>query len=184
MVELARLLLNDSIITHPQQLQEAVKASGSAFTGTNITLGLLHHVLLQQPNAFMPPVAGPTACTGVYRKELPAIVQNVSNATAVVPTGRSAYGSVGHQQQQRKQQKGSQGVGSAGGEAAGLALGRARRAAVAWLSEANSVGDAEASAMLGWLWHEGLLQGSRAQQEALAVITRCARVCVCVPGRS
>lgn len=165
MVELARLLLNESITTHPQQLLDAVSASGNALaTGavaTNVSLGLLHHVLLQQSNAFMPPVGGPTACTGFYRKDEPPIVHNVSNQTAVVlPTGRS--------NSQRKAHGGT----TTAGEAAGLVLWRARRAAVAWLSEASSVGDAEASALLAWLWHEGVLQGSRAQQEALAVINR------------
>jgi hypothetical protein len=49
---------------------------------------------------------------------------------------------------------------------------RARRAAVSWLFEAGNVGDAEAAALLGWLWHIGLLQGSEAQQEALGVMSR------------
>jgi hypothetical protein len=57
-------------------------------------------------------------------------------------------------------------------EAAQLAVWRARRAAVAWLVEASSVGDAEAASLLGWLWHDGVLQGSKAPQEALAVVSK------------
>jgi hypothetical protein len=184
MVELARLLLNEPLVTHPQQLEQAVTLPGAslahhtalAATGNtthvaNITVGLLHHILLQQRNAFMPPVAGPTACTGLYRRSVPALMQNVSNSTAVVPTGRSTQAvQVAHQR--RQQGLSEAGASSVQGDAAGLVVLRARRAAVAWLFEASSVGDAEASALLGWLWHDGVLQGSRAQQEALAVITR------------
>lgn len=177
MVELATLLLNESIVTHQDQLQQAVALSGltlakgnaaaaPAAAGCNVSLGLLHYVLLQQPDAFMPPVAGLTACTGFYRREVPQVVHNVSIIRAAAPTARSAP-------------PGRPAQGSAADSASGVAGGadvsgvlvlRARRAAVAWLSEASSVGDAEAAVLLGWLWHEGVLQGSRAQQEALAVI--------------
>lgn len=68
-------------------------------------------------------------------------------------------------------------TGSAAGsmsvaDAAQLAVWLARRAAVAWLVEASSVGDAEAASLLGWLWHDGVLQGTKAPQEALAVVSK------------
>lgn len=191
MVELARLLLNEPLVTHPQQLEQAVTLPGALLTPhaalaapgdrsahvANITVGLLHHILLHQRNAFMPPVAGPTACTGLYRRGVPALMQNVSNTTAVVPTGRSSSTQGVQVAQQRRQQGLSEaGAAAVQGDAAGLVVLHARRAAVAWLFEASSVGDAEASALLGWLWHDGVLQGTRAQQEALAVITRWAVV--------
>lgn len=194
MVELARLLLSEDIITHPQHLQQAVSASNpqqlqqavsvldavephtstgqaAESSASNVTLGLLHHVLLQQANAFMPPVNGPTACTGMHRRQVPAVVSNVSNMLTV-PTARSTPGGIDGGIVQQGSSPGH--MGSAGGGASGvsgLMLLRARRAAVAWLSEASSVGDAEAAAQLAWLWHEGVLQGSRAKQEALAVIS-------------
>lgn len=169
MVELARLLLNEPVITHKQlsaamsskQLPQADLAQAAGASSGNLSLGLLHQVLLQQPDAFMPPVSGPTACTGLYRQHIPAIVHNVSTGPAA-PEGRSGQGASGRTRQQA----------AASGSVAGVLVLRARRAAVAWLFEAGSVGDAEASALLGWLWHDGLLQGSGAQQEALAVISR------------
>lgn len=196
MVELARLLLNESIITHPQHLQQALPgsptqaqhtlaldqgtaarqplASTSTAANASIALGPLHHVLLQHPHAFMPPIAGATACTGFYRRQLPDIMQNVSNATtsAQLPTGRSPQGIASARPPKHAGTQGSASnrVTATAAEAAGLMVWRARQAAVAWLWEANSVGDAEAAALLGWLWHEGVLQGSKAQQEALAVI--------------
>jgi hypothetical protein len=181
MVELARLLLNEPVITHKQQLQLAVAAASKQLprvdpaqpagaSSGNLSLGLLHDVLLQQPDAFMPPVSGPTACTGLYRQQIPAIVHNVSAGLAGSQSPRSQQRGAGRTWRQGFS---VDAVGqSSGGSATGMVVLRARRAAVSWLFEAGSVGDAEAAALLGWLWHDGVLQGSGAQQEALAVISR------------
>jgi hypothetical protein len=187
MVELAQLLLDESISLNPQQLQ--VAAAGVALTSSeqgqqaasapagppgagdaavafpSAVVQPLHQVLLGQARAFLPPLGGSTACTGLFRQHLQPAVDRV-----VAPPAVRTPGSSSKDGQQHAGELAAVGDGATG---AALAARRSRVAAVAWLAEAGSVGDVEALVTLGWLFHSAVVvQGNDTQQQSQAFMDK------------